>query len=62
MIMRFVALGDRADLLVLKQRLESETVVPVIDRTYALAEVPDALEYLEKGHATGKVVITVADA
>ena len=55
----FVALGARADLLVLKQLLESGEVVPVVDRVYPLAEVPDAFRYLEEGHARGKVVIEV---
>jgi NADPH:quinone reductase-like Zn-dependent oxidoreductase len=55
----FVALGDHADLLVLKDLLESEEVAPVIDRAYPLAEVPDAFRYLEGGHARGKVVIKV---
>lgn len=58
----FVAVGGGADLLVLKQMLESGKVRPVIDRTYALEEVPEAFRYLEEGHARGKVVITVADA
>ena len=34
-------------------------LVPVIDRTYPLREVPDAIRYLEVEHARGKVVITV---
>jgi NADPH:quinone reductase-like Zn-dependent oxidoreductase len=34
-------------------------LAPVIDRTYALADVPEALRYLEAGHTRGKVVITV---
>jgi NADPH:quinone reductase-like Zn-dependent oxidoreductase len=55
----FLAVGDKADLLVLKELLESGQVRPVIDRTYALAEVPAAFAYLEKGHARGKVVIAV---
>ncbi len=55
----FVALGARADLLVLKRLLESGQVIPVIDRAYPLAEVPDAFRYLEEGHARGKVVIEV---
>jgi NADPH:quinone reductase-like Zn-dependent oxidoreductase len=37
-------------------------VTPVIDRTYALPEVPEALRYLEAGHARGKVVIRVLPA
>jgi len=32
----------------------------VIDRTYPLTDVPKALEYVERGHAHGKVVIAVA--
>ena len=33
--------------------------MPVIDRTYPLSETADAIRYLEKGNARGKVVITV---
>lgn len=58
----FLALGDRPDLLVLKELLESGQVRPVIDRTYPLADVPAAFQYLEKGHARGKVVIEVTGA
>jgi len=35
-------------------------VTPVIDRTYTFAEIPDAVRYVEQGHARGKVVITVS--
>jgi NADPH:quinone reductase-like Zn-dependent oxidoreductase len=45
------------DLVVLKKLIESGKVTPVIDRTYPLSEVPEALRYLEEGHAQGKVVI-----
>jgi NADPH:quinone reductase-like Zn-dependent oxidoreductase len=31
----------------------------VIDRTYPLSEVAEAIGYLEAGHARGKVAITV---
>jgi NADPH:quinone reductase-like Zn-dependent oxidoreductase len=31
----------------------------VIDRTYKLAEVPDAIRYMETEHARAKVVVTV---
>jgi NADPH:quinone reductase-like Zn-dependent oxidoreductase len=34
-------------------------VAPVVDRTYELSEVPDAIRYLEVEHARAKVVITV---
>jgi NADPH:quinone reductase-like Zn-dependent oxidoreductase len=47
------------DLSLLKDLLESGKIVPVIDRRYPLSEVPDAIRYLEQGHARGKVVINV---
>ena len=49
----------RADLTVLRELAENRKITPVIDRTYPLDEVPDAIRYLERGHARGKVVITV---
>jgi NADPH:quinone reductase-like Zn-dependent oxidoreductase len=50
--------NDQADLAVLAGLFEAGKVTPVIDRRYALSEVPEALHYLEAGHAKGKVVIT----
>jgi NADPH:quinone reductase-like Zn-dependent oxidoreductase len=55
----FVSTPNHEDLLVLKELIESGKVTPVIDRTYPLAEVPEAMRYLEGGHARGKLVITV---
>ncbi len=52
------AKANKQDLTFIKELLESGKVVPVIDRAYPLSEVPDAIRYLEKGHARGKVVIT----
>jgi NADPH:quinone reductase-like Zn-dependent oxidoreductase len=49
--------GDR--LVVLKELIEAGKVTPVIDRTFPLSEVPDAIRYLESGRVQGKVVITV---
>jgi NADPH:quinone reductase-like Zn-dependent oxidoreductase len=49
--------GDR--LVVLKGLIEAGKVTPVIDRTFPLSEVPDAVRYLESGQALGKVVISV---
>jgi NADPH:quinone reductase-like Zn-dependent oxidoreductase len=46
-------------LIILKELIESGKITPVIDRTYPLGEVPEAIRYLEEGHARGKVVITV---
>jgi NADPH:quinone reductase-like Zn-dependent oxidoreductase len=53
------AKGNKKDLLILKELLEAGKVVPVIDRTYPLREVPEAIRYLETKHARGKVVIKV---
>jgi NADPH:quinone reductase-like Zn-dependent oxidoreductase len=47
------------DLVFMKELLEAGKVVPVIDRRYTLSEVPEAIRYLEEGHARGKVVITL---
>jgi NADPH:quinone reductase-like Zn-dependent oxidoreductase len=48
---------SKKDLVVLRELLEAGKVTPVIDRTYPLSEVPEAIRYLENGHAQGKVVI-----
>lgn len=50
---------SQADLLYLKELLEAGKITPVLDRCYPLEEVPDAMRYLEGGHAQGKIVITV---
>ena len=55
----FVSSEDRECLLVLKEMVESGKLTPVIDRTYALSEVPDAIRYHEEGHTRGKIVISV---
>ena len=47
------------DVTFLKELIEAGSMAPVIDSRRSLSEVPDALRYLEKGHARGKVVITV---
>jgi NADPH:quinone reductase-like Zn-dependent oxidoreductase len=43
----------------LTELIETGSVVPVIDRTYPLAEMPDAMRRLVAGHARGKLVISV---
>lgn len=55
----FVAAARQEDLEFLKGLLESGKVTPVIDRTYPLAEAPEAIRYLTAGHARGKIVLTV---
>jgi NADPH:quinone reductase-like Zn-dependent oxidoreductase len=54
-----LAKPDRGDLVALAEMLEAGHVTPVIDRTYPLPETPDAIRYLERGHARGKVVISI---
>jgi NADPH:quinone reductase-like Zn-dependent oxidoreductase len=49
----------KKDLTFLKELVESNKILPVIDKSYPLDEVTEAIRYLEKGHARGKVVITV---
>jgi NADPH:quinone reductase-like Zn-dependent oxidoreductase len=55
----FEAKRSAEDLQAVKELIEAGEVTPVIDRTYLLSEVPEAIRYLEEGHARGKVVITV---
>jgi len=50
---------DQKDLVTIKELIEAGKVVPVIDKRYPLSEVPEALRYFGKGHARGKVVITM---
>ncbi len=55
----FVMKPNQNDLEILKELLEAEKITPVVDRSHPLIEIPEALRYLEEGHARGKVVITV---
>jgi len=58
--LRGLVARERAeDLEAMTRLIESGDVTPVIDRTYALADAPDAIRYLAEGHAAGKVVVTV---
>ena len=47
------------DLVELHELLELGKLTPVVDRTFPLSEVPEAIRYLREGRARGKVVITV---
>jgi len=55
----FIAKIIQKDLIFLKELVEGGKVVPIIDRTYPLRDVVEALRYLEQRHAKGKVVLTV---
>ena len=52
-----VAEVNKEDLTLLADLMQAGKMTPVIDRTYTLSEVPEAIRYLEKGHARGKVII-----
>ncbi|MGZ8694537.1 MAG: NAD(P)-dependent alcohol dehydrogenase [Gaiellaceae bacterium] len=50
------------DLLLIKKLVETGKYRPVIDRTYALDEIVEAVRYVESGQKTGNVVLRVSDA
>ena len=51
---------SKEDLITIAELMGAGKITPVIDRTYSLIQTPDAIRYLEQGHARGKVIITVA--
>ena len=55
----FIAKFNKADMLVLRELLESGKVKPAIDRRYELNDIREALEYMGEGHSRAKVVLTV---
>lgn len=58
-LVAFISRENQSDLIALKDLFESGTVKPVIDRTYPLTAIADAIQYLETAHTRGKVAITV---
>jgi NADPH:quinone reductase-like Zn-dependent oxidoreductase len=58
-IVAFIAKPGKEDLTVMGELMAAGKVTPVIDRKYKLCETPQAIRYLEEGHARGKVVITL---
>ena len=55
----FIANVKKADMVALKELIEGGQVTPVVGRTYELSDAPEAIRYVETGHARAKVVITV---
>jgi NADPH:quinone reductase-like Zn-dependent oxidoreductase len=55
----FISSFNKADLVTLQELLAARTLTPVIDRSYDLSEIANALRYMGEGHAIGKIVITV---
>jgi NADPH:quinone reductase-like Zn-dependent oxidoreductase len=47
------------DLTTMADLMQAAKVKPVIDRTYPLSQIREAMKYLEAGHARGKVILTV---
>src|SRR5271157_4182432 len=58
-LVMFLAKASKEDLIVMHELMKAGKVTPVIDKRYRLSEVPEAIRYLEEGHARGKVVITL---
>jgi len=54
-----IAKVNREDLVFLAELLRSGKIAPVIDRSYPLSEIAEAVRYVEDVHAQGKVVIEV---
>jgi NADPH:quinone reductase-like Zn-dependent oxidoreductase len=55
----FVSRENHEDMIVLKELIEAGKITPVIDRTYPLSAIPEAIRYMREGRARGKLVITV---
>ena len=55
----FIMTANRVDLIALRELVEAGKLTPVIDRTYKLSDVPEALRYQGEGHSQGKIVITL---
>jgi NADPH:quinone reductase-like Zn-dependent oxidoreductase len=56
---RFISRPNHADLVSLKDLVESGKLRPIVDRTFPIEETPAALAYIDTGHARGKVVVAV---
>jgi NADPH:quinone reductase-like Zn-dependent oxidoreductase len=59
LVIFFLARANKDDLTIVRELMQAGKVTPVIDKRYRLSEVPEAIRYLEEGHARGKVVITL---
>jgi NADPH:quinone reductase-like Zn-dependent oxidoreductase len=59
LVMFFLAKPNKEDLTIICELMATGKVTPVIDNRYKLSEIPEALAYLEQGHARGKVVIAL---
>jgi NADPH:quinone reductase-like Zn-dependent oxidoreductase len=55
----FISKENVDDLMTLSEMIEAGQIKPVVEKTYPLDQVPDALTYLGTGHVSGKLVITI---
>jgi NADPH:quinone reductase-like Zn-dependent oxidoreductase len=58
-LIMFASKETHVDMARLSKMIEAGSVTPVIDRTFPLEEVPDAVRHLESGSARGKIVISI---
>ncbi|HVL06025.1 MAG TPA: NAD(P)-dependent alcohol dehydrogenase [Acidimicrobiales bacterium] len=59
-ITSFTVQPNRQDLDFIRSLVEAGTVAPLIDRTYPLTHIHDAIRHVETGHARGKVAVTIS--
>ena len=55
----FISTERTQNLEELRSLLETGAVTPIVDRTFPLDEVPEAIRYLRDGRARGKIAITI---
>jgi NADPH:quinone reductase-like Zn-dependent oxidoreductase len=55
----FVANFNREDFMALKELLQSDRVKTVIDQSYPLCEISEAMRHLGTGHAKGKIIVAM---
>lgn len=55
----FVANFKREDFLLLKDMFERGQVKPVVEKSYPLEKISEAMRHLGTGHAQGKIVVTM---
>ena len=57
-VMFFIAKLTKADVMIMRDFLESGKVVPIVDKCYEMSDLAEAFRYLGEGHARGKVIVT----
>ena len=55
----FIAKFNREDFAFLRELFEGGKLKSVIDRTYPMSKIANAMRYLGTGHAQGKIVVTM---